>query len=94
MMTVHPLFAGFAGVPLGVLGRALGFELLAEPRPGPLPSVLSFADGDRLGEAGDLAGYRFAGGWEVGAQHCLLFVRPMTYTAERLWQAALRSAEA
>ncbi|MEE1883364.1 hypothetical protein V0R55_24680 [Pseudomonas soli] len=93
MMTVHPLFAGFSGVPLGFLGRALGFELLAESRSGPLPPALSFADGARLDEGGDLAGYRFAGGWEVGAQHCLLFARPTTYSAGRLWDAALRSAQ-
>lgn len=89
MMSIHPLFSGFAGAPMERVGRALGFELHAEARPGELPIALSFADHERLGAAGDLAGYRFAGGWEVNGQHCLLFAKPTTYTAERLWAAAL-----
>ena len=87
-MAVHPLFAGFAGAPISRLGKALGFDLLAEARPGPLPAALTFNDTARLKPDGDLAGYLHAGGWEVGQQHCLLFAKPMTYTAERLWQAA------
>lgn len=86
-MTVHPLFAGFAGAPLSRVGQALGFILHAEARPGPLPAGLSFDDCARLGPDGDLAGYLHAGGWESGGQHCLLFAKPLTYTAERLWQA-------
>ncbi|MDN4515431.1 hypothetical protein QYE47_23195 [Pseudomonas sp. 2,4-D] len=93
MMAVHPLFSGFSGAPIGRLGRALGFELLAEARPGRLPHRLSFVDTDRMREGGDLAGYRFAGGWEAGNLHCLLFAKPVTYTAERLWSAALPRPE-
>lgn len=90
MMSVHPLFEGFAGAPLGALGRALGFDLLAEVRPGPLPKYLAFVDEVRMGQFGDLAGYRSAGGWCLDGRHVLLFARPTTYTAERLWFAALR----
>lgn len=89
MMKVHPLFAGFAGASVERVGASLGFILHAEARPGALPPSLSFNDTDRLGSSGDLAGYRFAGGWEVQGQHCLLFAKPTTYTAERLWSAAL-----
>lgn len=89
MMRVHPLFAGFVGSSIDRVGRALGFELLAEARSGELPATLSYADTDRLAEGGDLAGYRFAGGWAAGGMHCLLFAKPITYTAERLWSAAL-----
>lgn len=89
-MRVHPLFAGFQGCPVHRVGAALGFDLHAEARPGALPKALSFADHDRMGASGDLVGYRFAGGWEAAGQHCLLFAKPTTYTAERLWAAALR----
>jgi len=89
MMSVHPLFAGFVGVPIDRVGKALGFQLHAEARPGALPPALPFADSDRLAADGDLAGYRFAGGWAADGQHCLLFAKPTTYTAERLWAAAL-----
>lgn len=89
MMAVHPLFAGFAGASIDRLGRALGFDLRAEARPGGLPGALSFADTERMNEGGDLVGYRFAGGWEVGGLHCLLFAKPVTYTAERLWSASV-----
>lgn len=89
-MKVHPLFAGFAGAPLSQLGQALGFELLAELRPGDLPRHLSFVDEVRMGEFGDLAGYRFAGGWSVAGQHALLFAKPVSATANRMWHAALQ----
>lgn len=88
MISVHPLFAGFAGAPLDQLGMALGFELLAEARPGQLPAELSFCDHARLSMSGDLAGYRFAGGWQAGSQHCLLFARPTNHRADQLWHAA------
>lgn len=92
-MTVHPLFAGFAGVPLSQIGAALGFILHAETRPGPLPAALSRADCARLEPSGDLIGFRHAGGWSTGSQHCLLFAKPTTYTAGRLWSAALAPAD-
>lgn len=90
MMAVHPLFSGFAGYPLDLLGQALGFELRTEARPGALPAYLSFADEVRMGQFGDLAEYRFAGGWEAGGQHVLLFAKPINGTAERMYEAALR----
>lgn len=92
-MRVHPLFSGFAGMPLDQLGQALGFDLLTEVRPGPLPSHLAFVDEVRLGQFGDLADYYFAGGWESGSQHCLLFAKPTTCSAERIWNAALSPSQ-
>lgn len=89
MMRVHPLFAGFAGASIDRVGRALGFELLAEVRPGALPSSLPLIERGRLSARGDLAGYRFAGGWAADGQHCLLFAKPVTETAERFWSAGL-----
>lgn len=89
MMSVHPLFSGFAGVSLCQLGAALGFVLHAEVFPGSLPPVLPVDFNRRLKDPFDLGGYWFAGGWDASGVHCLLFAKPLSVTAQRCWQAAL-----
>ena len=42
-----------------------------------------------MGQGGDLVGFQFAGGWSAPGAHCLMFAKPLTEVAAKLWQAGL-----
>lgn len=88
-MIIHPLFAGFKGEDAFAVGGALGFDVHVETAVGALPVDVPASLRRRLGDAGDLAGFLPAGGWDAPGVHCLLFVKPRTATAMAMWRAGL-----
>lgn len=88
---MHPLFAGFHGVDLYAVGRALGFIVHAEAGRGGLPNALTHEQVGRLSSGGDLEDYLYAGGWNAPAAHCQLFVKPLTHLAGELWRVGLEA---
>ncbi len=88
-MNFHSLFAGFHGADPYVVGAALGFSIHIETSLGALPVSLSPAQRSRMDHGGDLVGFQYAGGWQAPGAHCLMFAKPLTPVAARLWQAGL-----
>jgi hypothetical protein len=88
-MNIHPLFSGFKGEDAFAVGGALGFDVHVETAVGVLPADVPAALLCRMGDAGDLAGFLPAGGWEAPGVHCLLFVKPRSATAVAMWRAGL-----
>ena len=88
-MNFHPLFSGFHGASPYAVGDALGFAIHVEAELGKLPASLNPEQRARMDRGGDLAGYQFAGGWNAPGAHCLMFAKPLTVVAAKLWQAGL-----
>lgn len=88
-MSFHPLFAGFHGVDPYAVGAALGFAIHVEASRGVLPATLNPAQRSRMDHGGDLVGFQYAGGWQAPGAHCLMFAKPLTPVAAKLWQAGL-----
>jgi hypothetical protein len=88
-MNFHPLFEGFHGVDPYAVGAALGFAIHVEASRGLLPATLNPAQRSRMDHGGDLVGFQYAGGWQAPGAHCLMFAKPLTPVAAKLWQAGL-----
>lgn len=88
-MNFHPLFAGFRGEDPYAVGAALGFAIHVETARGVLPAALNPEQRSRLDHGGDLVGFRFAGGWGAPGVYCLMFAKPLTTVAAKMWQAGL-----
>ena len=88
-MKFHPLFAGFHGVDPYAVGAALGFAIHVEAALGVLPAALNPVQRSRMDHGGDLVGFQYAGGWQAPGAHCLMFAKPLTPVAAKLWQAGL-----
>lgn len=88
-MNFHPLFAGFHGVDPYAVGAALGFAIHIEATLGVLPASLNPVQRSRMDRGGDLVGFQYAGGWQAPGAHCLMFAKPLTPMAAKLWQAGL-----
>ncbi len=86
-MKIHPLFEGFQGASPYAVGAALGFVMHVEAVIGPLPAALDRHQLMRTRRGGDLAGFKFAGGWQAPGVHCLMFAKPLTDMAMTLWRA-------